>query len=92
MIVALDHVYDLQHNTGSIFTKNIEYAKKGKKVELLGLLGQKYTVRTDKPDFSWIKKALDFKRDLTSVRELLNKVSPSMRTLASRIIKNKNIR
>lgn len=28
LIVAIDHVYDLQHNTGTIFTKDSDYAKK----------------------------------------------------------------
>jgi hypothetical protein len=68
LIVAIDHVYDLQHNTGSIFTKLKDY------------------------DFGrWIEKVLDYKRDVRSSKDLLNKVSPSMKKLASRIIHVKRI-
>jgi len=73
LIVAIDHVYDLQHNNGSIFTKIQNYGKDSGK------------------DFTWIKKALDFKRDVKSASELLNKVSAPMKKLASRIIHIKNI-
>jgi hypothetical protein len=38
-------------------------------------------------DFDWIKKALDQRRDAKSANDLLSKVSPSMRKLASRIIR-----
>lgn len=75
LIIAIDHVYDLQHNNGSIFTKVKDYGKdfdNGK-------------------DFTWIKKALDYKRDLRSARGLLPKVSSSMNKLASRIIHIKSI-
>lgn len=84
LIMAIDHVYDLQHNTGTIFTKNPNYAKKTTVIDRNGN-------KSEKLDYNWIKNALDFKRDLRSIKELLNKVSPGMRTLASRIIKNKNI-
>jgi hypothetical protein len=75
LIVAIDHVYDLQHNNGSIFTKVKDYGK----------------VSNGKRDFDWIKKALDYKRDLRSSKDLLNKVSPTMNKLASRIIHIKKI-
>lgn len=91
LIIAIDHVYDLQHNTGTIFTKNLDYAKKGKTIFKKGLFGEPYRTES-KPNYDWIKRALDFKRDLKSVKELIDKVSPGMKTLALRIIKNKNIR
>jgi hypothetical protein len=75
LIVAIDHIYDLQHNNGSIFTKVKDY---GKDVE-----GGK--------DFGWIRQALDYKRDLKSSKDLLKKVSSSMNKLASRIIHIKGI-
>jgi hypothetical protein len=91
LIIAIDHVYDLQHNTGTIFTKNPEYAKQSKIIARKGLFGEPFR-KTLEPNYTWIQKALDFKRDLKSVRDLLSKVSSGMKTLALRIIKNKNIR
>jgi hypothetical protein len=67
-IIAIDHLYDLEHNTGSIFTKDNSFDKLSK-----------------------IKKALDFKSQVKSIKELLDKVSSSMNKLASRIIHIKNI-
>lgn len=75
LIVAIDHVYDLEHNTGSIFTKDDSYSK----------------LTNKKRDFSWIKKALDYKSQVSSIKDLLDKVSPLMKKLASRIIHIKNI-
>jgi hypothetical protein len=42
-------------------------------------------------NFDWIKKALDQRRDAKSANDLLNKVSPSMRKLAGRMIQVKSI-
>jgi hypothetical protein len=75
LIVAIDHVYDLQHNNGSIFTKVEDY---GKELER----GR---------SFGWIKQALDYKRSVKSSKDLLDKVSPSMKKLASRVIHVKKI-
>lgn len=91
LIIAIDHVYDLQHNTGTIFTKNPNYAKESKVTVKSGLFGEPFRKKLE-PNYTWIQKALDFKRDLKSVRELLGKVSSGMKTLALRVIKNKNIR
>jgi hypothetical protein len=91
LIIAIDHVYDLQHNTGTIFTKNPSYAKESKITASKGIFGQPFR-KTLEPNYTWIQRALDFKRDLKSVRDLLGKVSSGMKTLALRIIKNKNIR
>jgi len=84
LIVAIDHVYDLQHNNGSVFTKNSDYAKKTTVISSMGY-------KSEKLDFSWIQKALDFKRDLKSMTELLDKVSPQMKKLAARVIKIKGM-
>jgi hypothetical protein len=84
LIIAIDHVYDLQHNTGTIFTKNSDYAKKTRVISSTG-------AESERLDYSWIKDALDFKRDLHSANELLDKISSSFKKLAVRIIKNKNL-
>ena len=67
LIAYIDHVYDLQHNTGSLFTKIKKYAKKDNSGSM---------------NFKWIQKALDHKRDLISAHEMIEHVSPSMRELA----------
>ena len=53
----IDHAYDLEHNTGTVFTKLSKYD-----------LGES---RALAEGFKWIKNALDFKRDVTNPRELL---------------------
>ena len=80
LIVAIDHVYDLQHNTGSVFTKHDSYAKKVQDGPA-----------TNKAKYGWIQQALDHKRDVKSVKDFLDKVSPQMRKLAQRIISLKNL-
>lgn len=67
MAVWIDHIYDLQHNTGSVLNKLDTYAKAGR--------------------FTWLKDALDNKRDIKDPRALLKLVSPQMRMLASAAIK-----
>jgi hypothetical protein len=84
LMVAIDHVYDLQHNNGSIFTKNSDYAKKTTVISSMGY-------KSERLDYGWIQNALDFKRDLKSIKELIDKVSPQMKKLAARIIKAKHI-
>ena len=61
-IVWIDHAYDLQHNTDTVFNKlkNL-YSKEG--------------------SFSWIARALDWKRDQTDLRKFYYKVSGSLRPL-----------
>jgi hypothetical protein len=60
-VIAIDHVYDLQHNTNTVFNKLKSYYKNG---------------------YNWIKQALDHKRDIKNVWELVDKASPSARQLA----------
>ena len=69
-VIAIDHAYDLQHNTGSIFEKLDSYYK------------------ASKSGYEWIKKALDFKRDIKDVWDLYEKSSFSVRKLAGYIAKD----
>jgi hypothetical protein len=68
-IIYLDHAYDLQHNTGSVFTKLKSYYKHGA--------------------FSWLKSALDWKRDVTDLRDFYFKVSYTLKPIVAWIIYNK---
>jgi hypothetical protein len=60
--VAIDHAYDLQHNTGTALNKVDDFKVNG--------------------SFDWIQKALDYKRDVGSMYELLPHCSSDMRKLA----------
>lgn len=63
IIIWIDHIYDLEHNTGTIFNKLSSYYKEGE-------------------HWTWIKQALNIKKNINSPIELIDKVSPKMKTLA----------
>mgnify|MGYP003342852110 CR=1 FL=1 len=67
--IYIDHIYDLQHNTDTVFNKLKSYTKKG--------------------SHSWIRAALDHKRDIKEPHEIIDLVSPKMKRLALRVIKMK---
>jgi hypothetical protein len=71
-IVAIDHIYDLQHNTGSVFDKIKNYYKK----------------TSGFWDLDWLAEALDYKAKIKSPYEIWDKVSPNMRTLAGFVLKD----
>lgn len=61
-IIWIDHAYDLQHNTDTVFNKlKTLYSKEG--------------------SFTWIARALDWKRDQTDLRKFYYKVSEGLRPL-----------
>lgn len=69
--VWIDHVYDLQHNTDTVFNKLDSFKKND--------------------SYAWIAKALNHKRDFKDdMHELIDKVSPKMKRLALRAIKDKS--
>jgi hypothetical protein len=67
MSVAIDHVYDLEHNTGAALNKVKDFYITDKK---------------GKEQITWLQDALDEKRDATNMKPLLNKCSSDMRKLA----------
>lgn len=67
LIVSIDHVYDLQHNTNTVFNKLQNYYIGG---------------------FEWIKRALDFKRDIKNPFALYEKISDNLKPIAARVLKN----
>jgi len=66
-IIAIDHAYDLQHNTDTVFNKLQLYYKDG---------------------YSWIRNALDWKRDVDDIRSFYEKVSPQLRRIVAFIAYN----
>jgi hypothetical protein len=67
VITWIDHAYDLQHNTDTVFNKLQVYYKSG---------------------YSWIKNALDWKRDVEDPRAYYNKVSAQLKPIVAYIAKN----
>ena len=65
--VAIDHAYDLEHNTGAALNKVKDFYIKDEK---------------GTEDFSWMGKALDLKRDAKSMNKLIEKCSGDMKRLA----------
>ena len=65
--VAIDHAYDLEHNTGAALNKVKDFYIKDEK---------------GKEDFDWMGKALDLKRDATSMNKLIERCSGDMKRLA----------
>ena len=70
LIVYIDHVYDIQHNNGTVFNKVDSYGKN--------------PVNGDR--FEWIQNALNYKASIQSPYELLAKVSRPLRKLANYIL------
>lgn len=66
-VVWIDHVFDLQHNTDTVFNKIKDYSKLG--------------------SFSWLKNALDKKRNAKSLFEFWNDVSGPLKYFSARLIK-----
>jgi len=65
--VAIDHAYDLEHNTGAALNK----------VKDFYIVDEK-----GKADFDWMSDALDLKRDATSMKKLIDRCSGDMKRLA----------
>lgn len=65
--VAIDHAYDLEHNTGAALNKVKDFY---------------ITDEKGKDDFTWMSDALDLKRDATSMKKLVDRCSGDMKRLA----------
>lgn len=65
--VAIDHAYDLEHNTGAALNKVKDFY---------------ITDENGKEDFTWMSDALDLKRDATSMKKLVDRCSGDMKRLA----------
>lgn len=78
--IAIDHIYDLEHNTGNIFCgKNFAYSGNF----------EQYT--NSEGQYVWIKTVLDWKRGVISPYEFFGHCSRPMERLAGFVLKaNKN--
>jgi hypothetical protein len=77
LFMAIDNVYDLQHNTGSIFNKverySIFYINHGKDIESSSAYG-------------WIKDFLDLKYESTNPWDLYEYLSHSLKPVVGRLL------
>ena len=76
----IDHMYDLQHNNGSVFTKIKEYHRS--KPKDFGDYQQNMEI-----GFEWITELLDYKAAIKNPYDLINRCSSLMQKLASPVLK-----
>jgi len=81
MYVAIDHVYDLQHNNDSVFNKVKRYLK---------FPVDSYTEYAAH-NTEWLTNALDLKANIKNIHTLLPLCSSDMRKIASMVLKRANI-
>ena len=72
LYIWIDHIYDLQHNNGSVLNKVERY--------------KKYNKELNSESCSWLKDALDLKRDVKNPWILVEKCSNDIQKLASRVL------
>ena len=80
----IDHMYDIEHNNGSIFNKIERYADKSAKKTYHH--GFRVVSRTT-GEFGWIKEFLNYKAAAKNMHNVLVRCSTSMQKLASPVLK-----
>jgi len=80
LAVYIDHIYDLEHNTGSVFNKIQRYHQE---------LEQDRNATTGSyfQGYQWIGELLDYKAAINNPFDLLPRTSSSMQKLASPVLK-----
>jgi hypothetical protein len=80
LAVYIDHIYDLEHNTGTVFNKIQRYHQD---------IEQDKSITSDSmfQGYQWISELLDFKAALNNPYDLLPRTSSSMQKLASPVLK-----
>lgn len=73
IMIWIDHIYDLQHNTGSVFTKVKKYLRDS----------------DEEDGLRWLLRALEIKKNLKNPYEIWDDISPKMRELAGFALKKK---
>jgi hypothetical protein len=78
---AIDHIYDLEHNTGSVLDKHPAY----KSMKNVFMWHQEYGGHYP----NTLKRVLDHKASITSPYEMIEYVSPAMKKLALAALRQK---
>jgi hypothetical protein len=74
IIIWVDHIYDLQHNSGVVFNKLDTYKEHGMDVTTA---------------YNWLKKALDKKKNMENIFDLVSRASPKMKEVGTRAAKER---
>lgn len=77
----IDHVYDLQHNSDTVFDKVKSYYKSETRSDEYG--------DEDEVGFSWLADALDWKRDVKDIREYYDLVSTNLKPVVAYVSKQR---
>ncbi len=80
LAVYIDHIYDLEHNTGSVFNKIQRYHQEFEQ-------NKEATTGSYFQGYQWIGELLDFKAAINNPFDLLPRTSSSMQKLASPVLK-----
>lgn len=80
LAVYIDHIYDLEHNTGSVFNKIQRYHVDFEQ-------GEDTSSQSNFRGYKWISELLDFKAAINNPFDLLPRTSSSMQKLASPVLK-----
>ncbi|MEK6832535.1 MAG: ankyrin repeat domain-containing protein [Nanoarchaeota archaeon] len=82
LITYIDHVYDLQHNTSTVFNKVSAYLKGSKDINKPEDPYKKpETSKSGGKSFNWVLKALDFKKHIRNPYELYGNMSYGMQKM-----------
>ena len=92
--VALDHIFDLQHNNGSVLDKLSKYTMVSEAVEdddeEEDISADDYEGDYDAASsIEWLQRVLDHKRDAKNMYELLAYASGPVRSMAERALKER---
>jgi len=85
--IWIDHVFDLQHNSGSLIDKLPTFASRCF-FDSPFILREGYDLEKHDP-YKWIQKALDFKQGITNPWELYPFASDIIRKICSRVLYKK---
>lgn len=80
LAVYIDHIYDLEHNTGSVFNKIQRYHQEFEQ-------NKEATTGSYFQGYQWISELLDYKAAINNPFDLLPRTSSSMQKLASPVLK-----
>lgn len=87
-IYWIDTAYHTEHVSGSVFNKTSSYSSTGKPSSVFPQTGKEF------PEYEWIRKSLDWKRNVIDLRAYYEKVSPAIKPIVayySKLSSNKTI-
>jgi hypothetical protein len=86
LFLAIDAIYDLQHNTGTVFNKVQRYSDLHNKKDENGNSITKVSTSDYEDSFDWIKDFLDLKYESKNPWDLYSKLSSSLQSVSARLL------